>query len=73
MLPAAGQDGAHAPFEQRIEASRRIAAAGELRQRQRPFGEAFEEQEIQRAAVGKIFSGIDAITGEARAATDPDG
>ena len=67
-----GKYAAHPFGQQRIEAGGRRSRSCLLRQRDRPFGQTFEDQIVEAAALGELHGRLDSIAGVAGAATDPD-
>ena len=63
LLHASGQHRAHALFQQRVVTVRGILRTAQLRQGDRAFGQAFENQRIEFAALGQVLRGIDAVAG----------
>ena len=72
-FPTCRQDGLQATLEHRVEPARRILRARLLRQRDRPLGEALENQIIERAVRRELDGRLNAIAGVPGAAANPHG
>jgi hypothetical protein len=71
LLDAGRQDRVHALLQQGVVTELRIAAAPQLRQRDRAFGQALEHQRIEFTALGQFLRGVNAVAGIAGSGADP--
>ena len=67
---ALGQHGVHALVEQRIESGVGVRRLRLLRQRDRPLGQALEDEDVEIAALDELDGRLDAVAGIAGAAAD---
>ena len=68
---AGGQDGLEPALEHRVEPPRRILRAGLLCQRDRPLGEALEDQVVEGPVCGELHRRLNPVAGEPGAAANP--
>ena len=60
-------------LEHRVEPTRRILRASLLRQRDRPLGEALEDQVVEGPLRGQLHRRLDPVAGESGATANPHG
>jgi hypothetical protein len=71
--PSSRQDGLEPALEHRVEPTRRILGTSRLRQRDRPFGEALENQIVERPVRGEFHRRLDPVGGKPGTAANPHG
>src|SRR5262249_6541207 len=69
-LPRFGQHGLHALVETRVESRSSVCGLRLLRQRDRPFRQTLEDEDVEIPALDQLDGPLDAIAGVSRSAAD---